>query len=107
YLRERGRVGPDDPLFVSHGRRSEGERPHTRSVRRRINPLLRGAGIERRGITPHSLTHTAALIWVNDGHDRAGVRRRMGQGTLETTMIHFKKQGLLKSDPEELKKLLT
>ncbi len=107
YLRERGRVGPDDPLFVSHGRRSEGERLNTRSVRSRINQLLSGAGIKRRGITPHSLTHTAALIWLNDGMDVAEVKRRMRHGTLETTMIHFKKQGLLKSDPEELKKLLT
>jgi hypothetical protein len=33
------------------------------------------------------------------------VRQRMRHGTIETTMIYFKKQGLLKLDPEELKKL--
>ncbi len=105
YLRTRGRIGPEDPLFVSHGHRSEGERLNTRSVRSRINQHLKSAEIKRKGITPHSLTHTAALIWLNDGMSIEEVKRRMRHGTLDTTMIYFKKQGLLKRDPEELKEL--
>ncbi|NBC19424.1 MAG: tyrosine-type recombinase/integrase, partial [Bacteroidetes bacterium] len=67
YLDGRGRIRPEDPLFVSHGHRSEGQRLNTRSIRSRINGHLKAAGIKRRGVTPHSLTHTAALIWLNDG----------------------------------------
>ncbi|GIV58705.1 MAG: integrase [Bacteroidetes bacterium] len=103
YLDARGRIRPEDPLFVSHGRRSEGQRLNTRSVRSRINGYLKQAGIKRRGVTPHSLTHTAALIWLNDGMPLEEVGRRMRHGTLETTMIYFKKQGLLTRDPEELR----
>ncbi|MDX1531077.1 MAG: site-specific integrase, partial [Rhodothermales bacterium] len=52
YLDARGRVRPEAPLFVSHGHRSEGERLNTRSVRSRINGLLKQAGLKRPGITP-------------------------------------------------------
>ncbi len=107
YLDTRGRIRPEDPLFVSHGHRSEGERLNTRSVRSRISQHLKGAAIKRRGVTPHSLTHTAALIWLNDGMSIEEVRQRMRHGTLDTTMIYFKKQGLLKRDPEELKRMET
>mgnify|MGYP003149310092 CR=1 FL=1 len=96
YLLRREESGPDAPLFVSHGHRSVGARLNTRSVRGRVNGYLRAAGVKRRGISPHSLTHTAALIWLNSGMPVEEVRRRMRHGTLETTMISFKKQGLLK-----------
>jgi integrase/recombinase XerC len=103
YLDARRRVRPEDPLFVSHGRRSDGERLNTRSVRTRINALLKEAGLKRPGVTPHSLAHTAALLWLNDGMPLEEVRRRMRHGTLDTTMIYFRQQGLLKggaADPK-------
>lgn len=96
YLDTRGRIRPEHPLFVSHGHRSDGERLNTRSVRSRINQHLKEAGVKRRGVTPHSLTHTAALIWLNDGMNIEEVKQRMRHGSLDTTMIYFKKQGLLK-----------
>ncbi|MDT0630369.1 tyrosine-type recombinase/integrase [Rubrivirga litoralis] len=99
YLQARS-APPSAPLFVSHGHRSEGTRLNTRSVRGRINGHLRSAKLKRRGVSPHSLTHTAALIWLNDGMPVEEVRRRMRHGTLETTMISFRKQGLLTREPE-------
>lgn len=93
YLDTRGRIRPEDPLFVSHGHRSDGQRLNTRSVRSRINSHLAEAGIKREGISPHSLTHTAALLWLGDGMSLDDVRRRMRHGTLETTMIYFRRQG--------------
>jgi site-specific recombinase XerD len=95
YLDSRGRIRPEDPLLVSHGHRSDGERLNTRSIRTRIRRYLDEAGITRPGISPHSLTHTAALIWLNGGMELEEVRRRMRHGTLETTMIYFRRQGLL------------
>jgi site-specific recombinase XerD len=100
YLDTRGRIRPEDPLFVSHGHRSEGNRLNTRSVRSRINRHLEEAGIKRDGITPHSLTHTAALIWLNDGMSVEDVKERMRHGTLDTTMIYYRRQGLLTREPE-------
>lgn len=105
YLDARGRIRPEEPLFISHGHRSEGDRLNTRSVRSRINLHLKEAGIKRPGVTPHSLTHTAALIWLNDGLSIEEVKQRMRHGTLDTTMIYYKKQGLLKRSPEEVKEM--
>ncbi len=101
YLHTREEAGPKAPLFVSHGHRSEGTRLNTRSVRGRVNGHLRKAGLKRRDISPHSLTHTASLIWLNAGMPVEEVRRRMRHGTLETTMISFKRQGLLTRRDDE------
>ena len=101
YLDARAGRRPADPLFVSHGRRSDGERLNTRSVRSRVNLHLKAAGLKRPGITPHSLTHTAPLIWLRDGMSLDEVRRRMRHGTLDTTMIYFKKQGLLQQNLDD------
>ncbi|MEQ9105305.1 MAG: tyrosine-type recombinase/integrase [Rhodothermales bacterium] len=94
YLDTRRRIRPEDPLFVSHGHRSDGSRLNTRSVRSRINVHLNSAGIKRPGITPHSLTHTAALLWLNDGMSVDDVKRRMRHGTMETTMIYWRRQSV-------------
>jgi integrase/recombinase XerC/integrase/recombinase XerD len=107
YLDTREDVHPEDPLFVSHGHRSDGERLKTRSVRSRVNGYLKKANVKRKGVTPHSLTHTAALIWLNDGMPLEEVKQRMRHGTLDTTMIYYKKQGLLKRDPEEIEELMS
>lgn len=98
YLETNGRMRPETPLFISHGHRSEGARLNTRSVRSRITECLRRAGIQRPGISPHSLTHTAPLIWLNQGMSVEEVKRRMRHGSIETTMIHSRKQELLKRD---------
>jgi len=102
YLDTRSGLKPDSPLFVSHGHRSEGKRLNTRSVRSRINGYLKESNVKRRGVTPHSLTHTAALIWLNNDMPLEEVKQRMRHGTLDTTMIYYKKQGLLKRDPDDL-----
>lgn len=105
YLIARGEVKPSDPLFPSHGKRSGGERLNTRSVRLRVSARLEAAGIVRDGITPHSLTHTAPLLWLSTGATTEEVRKRMRHGTLDTTLIYIRKQGLLFKSPEELKTL--
>lgn len=92
YMLARPQRKPEDPLFVSHGHRSDGSRLNTRSIRGRINHHLKTANLKRPGISPHSLTHTAALIWLNGGMDVELVRERMRHGTLETTMISLRKR---------------
>jgi len=68
--------------------------------------LLRDAGLRRPGVTPHSLTHTAALLWLASGVPVDEVRRRMRHGTLDTTMIYARQQGLLKKSPEEVTRIV-
>ncbi len=98
YLEARRDLRPDSPLFVTHSRKKTGDRIQTRTMRKRINMHFREAGIKRPGITPHSLTHTAARLWLNDGHSVEQVRRRMRHGSLDTTMIYLENQGLVGED---------
>lgn len=105
YQKLRGSVAKDAPLFASHGRRSDGQRLNTRTVRSRVNGVLKRADLKRKGVKPHSLTHTAALLWLNDGLSLEEVKLRMRHGTLDTTLIYFKKQGLLTRSPEEVARL--
>lgn len=91
YLDARQPGSSEQPLFVSHGHRSNGQRLNTRSVRSRINGLLEAANLKRSGVSPHSLTHTAPLIWLNAGMDVKEVRARMRHGTPETTLIYLRR----------------
>jgi integrase/recombinase XerC len=88
YLDSRGRIRPEQPLVVSHGHRSDGSRLNTRSIRSRINRHFAAAGIKRDELTPHSLTHTAAVLWLKNGMSIEDVRSRMRHGTLDTTRIY-------------------
>ncbi len=92
YLRLRKPVRPEDPLFVAHSHRTEGSRLNTRTIRARVNALLREAGLKvDRVVSPHSLTHTAPLLWLQAGMPLEEVRKRMRHGTIDTTLIHHRK----------------
>ncbi len=98
YLRLRGGTGaldPAEPLLASHGHRSDGGRLTTRALRQRINGHLRAAGLKRSGISPHSLTHTAALLMLDAGLSLEEVQRRMRHGTPATTQIYLRQVGTL------------
>jgi integrase/recombinase XerC len=88
YLDTRGRIRPEHPLVVSHGHRSDGNRLNTRSIRSRVTGHFDTAGINREELTPHSLTHTAAVLWLKNGMSIEDVRERMRHGTLDTTRIY-------------------
>ncbi len=97
YLEARDSVLPEHPLFVSHGHRSNGQRLNTRSVRSRINRYLTAANLKRdkdKKVSPHSLTHTAPLIWLDKGMDIDEVRERMRHGSLDTTLIYEERRKL-------------
>lgn len=99
YFDARAPVAPEEPLFVSHGHRSKGQRLNTRSVRSRIHRILDAAGLKRNGVSPHSLTHTAPLIWLNAGMDIEEVRERLRRGALAARM-YLKRQGLAPGEEE-------
>jgi len=101
YLKTRKRRRPKDPLLVSHGRRNEGKRLTTRSIRNRVSSLLESAGIVRQGLSPHSLTHTAPLLWLGKGMSAQEVKNRMRHGTMSTTEITLKKKGFRYRIPTE------
>lgn len=89
YLERRKIVTPTSPLFVSNSRRVQNMRLTPRALHYRIEHWLKTAGIERDNISPHSLQHTAAKLWIE--RDRLSideVKRKMRHGLISTTKIY-------------------
>jgi integrase/recombinase XerC/integrase/recombinase XerD len=89
YLERRDALSPSSPLFVSNSRRVSGSRMSTRAVHYRVQHWLDAAGIRRDNISPHSLRHTAAKLWLErDGLSVEEVKRKMRHGLISTTKIY-------------------
>lgn len=89
YLERRQGVQPTSPLFVSNSRRVQNTRLSTRALHYRVMHWLHTAGIHRANISPHSLQHTAAKLWIErDGLSVDEVKRKMRHGLISTTKIY-------------------
>lgn len=89
YVERRKIVIPTSPLFLTNSRRVQNTRLTTRALHYRIEHWLKTAGIERDNISPHSLQHTAAKLWIE--RDRLSideVKRKMRHGLISTTKIY-------------------
>ncbi|MCS6988107.1 MAG: site-specific integrase [Chloroherpetonaceae bacterium] len=89
YLERRGSLAPSAPLFASNSHRARETRLTTRALHYRIQHWLEEAGIHRDNISPHSLRHTAAKLWLErDKLPLEEVKRRMRHGLISTTKIY-------------------
>ena len=82
-LRDRGRSGPESPVFVNRF----GGRLTTRSVGRMLEKHLKISGLDRR-TTPHSLRHSFATHLLDRGADIRSVQELLGHKSLVTTQIY-------------------
>jgi len=79
YLSYRINARNDEPLFMSAGNRTRGERMTSRGIRERINFYLNKAGIKNgqtRKITALSLRSTAIRMMVEQGADVEEIKKR-------------------------------
>ncbi len=97
YLESRRTSNKDEPLIWGVGNRAKGERITTRAIRERVNYYLKNAGIKRKGITPYSLRHTAALLAIESGAAILEVKKMLRHKTVDSTLVYFE-------EVEELKK---
>jgi integrase/recombinase XerC len=97
YLETRGKPKEDEPLLWGVGNRAKEERITTRAIRERVNYYLRLTGIKRRGITPYSLRHTAALLAIEAGAAVSEVKQMLRHKTVDSTLVYFE-------EAEELRK---
>lgn len=97
YLETRGKPKEDEPLLWGVGNRAKEERITTRAIRERVNYYLRATGIKRKGITPYSLRHTAALLAIEAGAAVLEVKQMLRHKTVDSTLVYFE-------EAEELKK---
>lgn len=88
YLKERGNVDGDAPLFAGHSNRNNGKRLSTRTIRGIIKSEFRAVGLDNERITTHSLRHFAATEARRNGADLEAVQQLLRQADPKTTQIY-------------------
>lgn len=88
YLRARGKVRANDPLFISTSRRNCGARLTSQSISKIVKRHLRGLGWDSPRLTAHSLRHSTATNLVFEGVDLPSVQMVLRHKDLSTTMIY-------------------
>lgn len=88
YLRARGTIKSNEPLFVSTSRRNKGARLDTQTVSRLVKRQLRAIGFDSPRFTAHSLRHSVATNLIFEGVELPTVQQVMRHSALNTTMIY-------------------
>lgn len=88
YLRARGAVTGEDPLFVSTSNNSTGSRLSTRSISGIIKGAMQRAGYDSERLTAHSLRHTAATLNLLGGGTLQETQQLLRHSSINTTMIY-------------------
>ncbi len=70
-------------IFLNH----RGERITVRSIDRNFKDYLRASGLVER-ITPHTIRHTIATHWLENGMDLKTIQTLLGHSSLATTTIY-------------------
>ncbi len=74
-----------------------GERLTARSIDRNFKDYLKGSGLVER-ITPHTIRHTIATHWLENGMDLKTIQMLLGHSSLATTTIYTHVSSKLKKE---------
>ena len=88
YLKARGEVEMQAPLFSSVSRRNKGARLTTRTIRGLCKNAMKQAGFNSDRLTAHSLRHTAVTLALLAGQDLAEVQHFARHHNISTTQIY-------------------
>ena len=89
YISQRDSFKESDPLFWGIGNRAKKLRVTTRGIRARVNHYFELSGIKRKGITPYSLRHTAAILAIEDGATVTEVKQMLRLKTVDAALVYF------------------
>ena len=88
YLKARGKIEDNEPLFASLSNNSKGERMTTRAIRGIVKENFLKAGYDSDRLTTHSLRHTAVTLSLLAGKDITEVQEFARHRNIATTMIY-------------------
>lgn len=100
YLKARGKVAGNEPLFVSTSNRCKNQRLDTQTIRKMVKSNLRGIGLDSSRLTAHSLRHTAATTMIIAGVELPKVQMILRHRSINTTMIYADAWERLKNNGE-------
>ena len=89
YLKLRGKVKADEPLFVATSHRNAGQRLQTQSISRLAKKSFRAVGIDSPRITCHSCRHTCATNMLVYGVDIRKAQQILRHRNPATTEIYL------------------
>jgi len=89
YLKTRGRLSEEAPLFSSNSDRNNGEGMTTRSISRIIKTALIRAGMDDKRLTAHSLRHTAITLSIVGGASLQQAQAMARHSDPRTTLVYF------------------
>lgn len=89
YLKARGPVTDEAPLFASSSPRNRGEALSTRSISRIIKRALQAAGLNDRRLTAHSLRHSAITLAIQGGASLEQAQAMARHASPVTTAVYF------------------
>ena len=101
YIKARGRVRDEDPLFASHSTKNRGSLLTTRSVSRIVKERLKQMGIDDDRITAHSLRHTAITLSLLAGATPQEARAMARHADINTTLIYAHNINRIAQAPEK------
>ena len=89
YLKARGKVDAESPLFVSLSDRNSGARLTTRTLRKVVKDHLRTLGLESKKLSAHSLRHTFATLSLRAGAPLLQVKEALRHASIQTTQKYL------------------
>jgi integrase/recombinase XerD len=89
YLKARGPVTDEAPLFASSSPRNKREALSTRSISRILKRALQAAGLDDKRLTAHSLRHSAITLAIQGGASLEQAQAMARHASPMTTMIYF------------------
>jgi integrase/recombinase XerD len=86
YLKSRGSLTSESPLFESESNRGKGAPLSSRAVQHLVSSYFTKAGVKSSLITPHSTRHTFASVALQHGTDVMQVKESLRHSSVQTTM---------------------
>ena len=102
YLKVRGKVQQNAPLFSSTSNRNKAGRMTTATVSRMVKKNLRGIGLDSPRLTAHSLRHATATNLIFAGVELPKVQMILRHSQISTTMIYANAWERYNNDGEQL-----